>query len=82
MSPKADAPWIFKITDNLIPSGKLDDLNYRATVEGQWVRLKYDKKKDLLLFDDFEKLPDRPFTFRLQVKDFCGNLSEKLRVIN
>lgn len=72
---RSGAPWKLQIRDNLIPDGKVDDLNYRGTINGNWLRLKYDLKNDMLLFEDFDKIPNGPFEFILKVVDDCGNES-------
>ena len=68
-------PWLFRISDNLIPDGKTEDLYYEASVNGQWVCLEYDAKSDQLLFDDFHRLPREDFDFILKVGDAQSNLS-------
>ena len=73
--------WKIKITDNLIPDGNTENLAYIATIDGQWIRMRYDAKNDLLTFSDNDKLPDSPAIFRLIVSDHCGNVSRYERVI-
>jgi hypothetical protein len=75
------SPWKVRIKDNLIPDGRLDDLSYRATINGQWIRMRYDLKNDVLIFDDFERLGPGPYSFLLVVTDNCGNLSTLKRTI-
>ena len=77
---KRKRPWIFRISDNLSPDGRLPDLYYRAEVNGQWVRMNYDLKSDQLIFNDFDKLPNTSFEFKLIVRDNCGNESIWQRV--
>ncbi len=66
-------PWKFKISDNLIPDGKSSNLSYVAKANGIWLRFKYDKKNDLITFDDFERLPAGKIEFILEVTDQQGN---------
>ncbi|NNE26471.1 MAG: hypothetical protein HKN09_06475, partial [Saprospiraceae bacterium] len=80
IDPGLNRAWIFRITDNLIPDGKVPDLYYRAEVNGKWVRLFYDLKSDRLIFKDFDRLPSGPFEFKLQVKDNCGNSTTWQRI--
>ena len=75
------SPWKVKIKDNLIPDGRQDDLSYRATVNGKWIRMQYDLKNDLLIFDDFERLGDGPFRFVLELSDNNGNIATLKRTI-
>lgn len=75
------SPWKVKITDNLIPDGRQDDLSYRATVNGKWIRMQYDLKNDLLIFDDFERLGNGPHRFILEVRDNNGNIATLKRTI-
>ncbi|MBT8230085.1 MAG: M23 family metallopeptidase [Bacteroidia bacterium] len=81
MSLSQSSAWRFRIKDNLIPDGKVDDLEFKAEAGGQWLLMKYDKKNDMLIFNDFEKLPQKPFEFRLVVTDHCGNSDEYIRMI-
>jgi hypothetical protein len=76
LSEEMRSAWKIKIEDNLIPAGKIEDLEYKATVNGQWILMRYDKKNDVLIFDDFKRLPPRPFKLQVQVRDYCGNVAE------
>lgn len=67
--------WKFRITDNLLDDGRARELDYRATINGSWIRMVFDKKNDLLLFSDFAELPNTPFDFQLDVWDHCGNVT-------
>jgi len=75
-------PWKIKITDNLIPDGRSDDLNYRATVNGKWILMRYDLKNDILIFDNFEELPRKPIEFQLIVTDNSLNANVLKKTIN
>lgn len=74
-------PWKVKINDNLIPDGRASDLYYRATVNGEWICMVYDLKNDILIFDDFERLPDGVLDFKLVISDGQGNTSVLRRTI-
>lgn len=73
-SASYSSPWKFRITDNLIDDGYAQELNYRASVNGSWMRMIFDKKNDLLIFEDFSKLPNKPFILQLEVWDHCQNV--------
>jgi hypothetical protein len=72
--PKQGTPFVdirFKITDEL--SGIK---SYHGSIDGDWVLMEYDPKQSLL-FHVFEKeLTAGNHTFRLEVKDQRGNMSE------
>ena len=74
-------PWKIRITDNLIDDGRARELNYRATLNGEWIRMKYDKKNDMLLFDDKDRISTGPMTFQLVVWDHCGNVQNYSKII-
>ena len=74
-------PWKLRITDNLIDDGKANELSYRATLNGHWIRMIYDKKNDLLLFKDKDRLQTGPQLFKLAVWDHCGNVKTYTRNI-
>lgn len=74
-------PWKVVIKDNLIPDGHTPDLYYRATVNDQWICMVYDLKNDVLVFDDFERLPDGNLDFQLVIADAQGNSTRLKRTI-
>ena len=80
-SKSLSTQWKVKITDNLIPDGNTQDLAYSATLNGHWIRMRYDAKNDLLLFSDKEKLSKETSVFKLIVSDHCGNVSRYERRI-
>jgi len=80
-NPRSSAPWKFKVKDNLIDDGMTDEINYRATLDGQWLRMNYDKKNDVLIFSDFNRLTRKTGTFQLEVWDHCGNKASYLKNI-
>ena len=73
LNKSKSSPWKFKISDNLIPDGKTADLKYEARANGEWLRFKYDKKSEIIFFDDFNRLPSGSFEFILVVTDQQGN---------
>lgn len=76
-NPSKYSEWRFKMTDILDPDGYLDDLSYKATINGKWVRLLYDKKNDLLRFVDFDKIPKGSSEFVVFAADNQGNSSSR-----
>lgn len=80
-SPTLSTPWKLKITDNLIPDGRTNDLRFMAKLNGKWIRMKYDAKNDLLSFSDKDRLPKGPLNFKLIVIDHCGNVNRYERNI-
>lgn len=63
----------FKIWDNYGTSGNAKDLEFRATVDGRWILMKYDAKNDLIThyFDD--TIDSGQHEFRLMLTDALGN---------
>ena len=75
-------PWKVVIKDNLIPDGHVPDLYFRATVNGQWICMNYDLKNNILIFDDFERLPQNvDLIFELIISDDQGNSKKLTRAI-
>ena len=65
----------FKIRDNYRSARNVDGLSYYATVDGQWILMRFDAKNDLL-FHRFEAdFPKGEHQLRLVVKDAVGNES-------
>ncbi len=67
------SPWKVRMKDNLIPDGTVNNLTYHARVNGNWIRMRYDLKNDLLIYDDFERLGPGPYEFVLVAMDNAGN---------
>lgn len=76
-SKKKYNDWRFLLTDKLDPDGVLDDLGYRAHVDGDWVRLMYDKKNDLLIFKDFDQLKSSSKVFTIEYWDNQKNKAQR-----
>jgi len=66
-------PWKFRVRDELIDDGKAREIAYEATVNNEWIMMKYDKKNDVLFFEDFDRLRPGSKDLRLTVWDHCGN---------
>ena len=63
----------FKITDNYRTTGRAKGLSFKATVDGQWILLEHDAKKNLVFhrFDDRIKAGEHQL--KLIVEDNRGN---------
>ncbi len=70
------SPWVFRISDNLIPDGRVPNLKYKATINGKWVRCAYDLKTNTLTFKDFDRIPQGDFVFVLKVIDDQQNVTD------
>ncbi len=62
----------FKISDNLAGIK-----SYRATVDGQWILMQYDPKRNLLYHIFDERIPEGTHNFSLEVVDGVGNIERK-----
>ena len=80
-SSEFKTPWKIEIKDNLVADGLARDLYYKATINGEWIRMRYDAKNNMLLFDDADKLPDGMKYLDLTVIDHCGNVASYNRKI-
>ena len=63
----------FKITDNIKTTGKASDLKYKGTIDGKWILMEYDSKKDLLIHHFDSQMASGKHTFKLVVTDDRGN---------
>ncbi|MCB0621031.1 MAG: M23 family metallopeptidase [Saprospiraceae bacterium] len=63
----------FRIKDELRTARNVEDLTYRATVDGQWILMEYDKKSNLLRHDFDGRIGPGKHQLRLEVKDAVGN---------
>lgn len=81
LEPSMATAWKVIIKDNLIPDGRVPDLFYHATVNGEWICMAYDIKNNVLVFDDFERLPKGDLQFELIIADGCGNVTQLTRQI-
>ena len=81
-SKNRNSPWKVTMTDNMIPDGRTQDIKYEARLNGNWIRMAYDAKNDLLLFSDKEWLKSGLNTFILMAKDNCGNVRKYERFVH
>ncbi len=58
-----------------ISDGETGIKKYRATLNGQWVLMEYEPKKDLLFYVIDDHMKKGPNHFRLEVSDMVGNES-------
>lgn len=63
-----DRPLRVRITDDLAGI-----TSYKPKIDGDWVRMAYDQKTDLLTFRDFERLESGKHKFQLVAWDQQGN---------
>ncbi len=63
----------FRIADNFPTTGKADGLDWRATVDGQWILMEYDSKKARLTHVFDGRIGPGEHTLRLVVTDDRGN---------
>jgi Peptidase family M23 len=63
----------FRIGDNVETTGTADGLDWRATVDGNWILMEFDGKKDRLTHVFDEKISAGEHTLRIVVKDNRGN---------
>ena len=63
-----DRPLRLRVSDGL--SGLA---SYTPRIDGDWVRMAYDKKNNLLTFRDFERLSGQNHTLEVTVRDEQGN---------
>ncbi len=64
----------FVISDNLPTTGPGPELAYRATIDGQWILMEYDAKKDRITHYFDGTFPAGKHQFRLEVTDRQGNM--------
>ncbi len=65
----------FKIKDDIAVTDKGKDLKFKATVDGQWILMEYDLKKDLINYWFDDRIEKGKHEFRLEVTDDRGNQS-------
>ncbi len=65
----------FKISDNLLTSGRAKDLRYKGTIDGKWVLMGFDAKNDLLTHNLDKGLESGEHIFRLEVRDDRENVT-------
>ncbi|MEM9920867.1 MAG: M23 family metallopeptidase [Bacteroidota bacterium] len=70
---KGASKMSFKITDNLKTARNVEYLDYQATVDGRWILMAYDAKKDLIVHRFDGTIGPGKHQLRLEVKDSRGN---------
>ncbi len=63
----------FTVTDNFETAKNIDYINYKATVDGQWILMEYDAKNDLLQHRFDGSIKPGEHVLRLVVSDNVGN---------
>lgn len=63
----------FKIDDNFETARNVEEFTYEATVDGQWILMEFDSKKDLLTHRFDGRLGPGKHQLRLVVRDHVGN---------
>ncbi len=63
----------FKVKDNFKVAGKAKSLRYKGTMDGQWILIEFDSKKDMLKHILDEHTAIGTHVFRLTVTDDRGN---------
>ncbi|PSR14463.1 MAG: hypothetical protein DA408_07450 [Bacteroidetes bacterium] len=63
----------FRVTDNFPTAGKARDLRFRAEVDGHWILLEYDARKNRLYHDFDGRIPPGEHLLVLRVQDDRNN---------
>ncbi|HFA50668.1 MAG TPA: M23 family metallopeptidase [Bacteroidetes bacterium] len=63
----------FKVTDNVETIGHVRAIKYKATVDGKWILMEFDKKNDMLIYRFDDKVGPGDHVLRISVKDAVGN---------
>lgn len=63
----------FKVDDNFETASNVDEFTYEATVDGQWILMEFDAKKDLLTHFFDERIGPGEHQLKLTVTDSRGN---------
>lgn len=73
---KGHSKMSFRISDDYATAGNARELTYQATVDGQWILMKYDEKNDLLFHEFDGRLTPGSHELRLVVSDGLKNEAE------
>jgi hypothetical protein len=65
----------FKLTDNFSTAGDARSLQYRATVDGQWILMEHDAKNDLLFYQFDERMAPGTHQLRIEAWDSRNNVT-------
>ena len=63
----------FRISDNLATDRNIDGISYRATVDGQWILMEYEKKSKILSHTFDGRIGEGQHNLVITVKDNRGN---------
>ena len=63
----------FRLSDNFATTGLAKDIQYRGTIDGQWVLFEYDKKRSRITYTFDENLGKGPHKVRITAVDDRGN---------
>jgi len=63
----------FKIGDNTEVVSKVNDINYKVTLNGKWILAEFDAKNDLLTVELKPGMASGKSTLEVIVDDFCNN---------
>jgi len=63
----------FKVSDNFATAPNVDEFQYEAYLDGQWILMEYDAKNDLLTHRFESDLPQGEHQLRLMVRDDRNN---------
>ncbi|MEO1262086.1 MAG: M23 family metallopeptidase [Bacteroidota bacterium] len=63
----------FKVVDDVETIGHVRAISYKAYIDGQWILMEYDKKKDMLIYQFDDRIKEGDHVFKLEVKDAVGN---------
>ena len=66
----------FTISDNMRTGGRARGIRYEAEVDGKWILMEYDAKKDMLIHKFDERIGPGNHQLVLKVKDNRGNAAE------
>ena len=72
---KGASRMTFKMMDNYGTSGNTRRVQYRATVDGQWILMEYDAKNDLLFHRFDGRIPPGNHQLRIEVWDSRNNVA-------
>ncbi|MBK9015841.1 MAG: peptidoglycan DD-metalloendopeptidase family protein [Saprospiraceae bacterium] len=70
---KSYQKFSFKISDNVATAPNVEELNFDAHVDGQWVLMEYDKKNGTITHRFDGVITPGEHNFRLVVRDAVGN---------
>jgi hypothetical protein len=63
----------FRVSDNIATDRSINGLSYRATVDGQWILMEYEKKSKTLSYTFDERITSGAHVLEIRAKDHSGN---------